>query len=97
MTEVRSYLKDTADTPAKKKRRIKSKPSGRARPDEPLADRCEICGDHRPSERHHKLRRSAGGGDEQANTMDLCGWCHREVHANPAHSYEHGYLIRRSA
>lgn len=98
MTEVRAFLlKSTADAPAKKRKPLRAKPKGRARPDEPLADRCEICGDQRPSERHHKLRRSAGGSDDRENTMDLCQGCHGEVHANPAYSYEQGYLIRRSA
>jgi hypothetical protein len=59
--------------------------------------RCEICGEHAATERHHKLRRSQGGTDDKDNTMDLCGWCHAEVHRNPEHSYREGYLRRRTA
>ncbi len=79
---------------------------GRARPDDPLG-RCEFrqtidvqgkpfrfsCVDD-ATERHHVLRRSQGGGDEAANTKDLCLAHHVYVHANPSWSYAHGYLIR---
>lgn len=82
---------------APKRLRAKPKKSTRARPEDPMRWRCEICGENPATERHHKLRRSQGGGDEQANTMDLCGWCHAEVHANPEHSYREGYLIRSGA
>jgi hypothetical protein len=68
--------------------------SGRARPDEPLRLRCEVCDEHPATERHHKLRRSQGGSDEEANTLDVCLVCHLRIHANPAWSYEHGFLIR---
>jgi predicted restriction endonuclease len=81
----------------RKRLRAKRKTSTRARPAEPLRWRCEICGENRASDRHHKLRRSQGGTDDATNTMDLCGWCHAEVHANPEHSYREGYLIRSSA
>jgi hypothetical protein len=81
------------EKPAPKKKRRKVR--GRARPLEPMRWACEICNAHPATERHHKLRRSAGGTDEQSNTLDLCGWCHAEVHANPEHSYSEGYLIRR--
>jgi hypothetical protein len=88
--QVEPRFKDmSAPKPRKKKR-------GRARPDEPMRWRCEICAEHAATERHHKLRRSAGGTDDAANTMDLCGWCHAEVHRNVAHSYEQGYLLRRT-
>lgn len=81
----------------------KPRKGGRARPDEPLAEWCEIavagvC-KGRAEVRHHKLRRSQGGGDEQANTLDVCdmGGCHDHIHANPAWAYRMGYLTRRSA
>lgn len=72
----------------------------RARPDEPLADWCELQLDGctgRATEHHHKRPRSAGGGDEKANTIDLDGHCHRFIHANPARSYDEGWLLRRTA
>jgi hypothetical protein len=79
--------------------------SGMARPDEPLATWCEaaipgVC-QRRAMNRHHRLRRSQGGGDEKANTMDVCGsgttGCHGAIHANPAESYAKGWLIRSAA
>lgn len=77
--------------------RAKKRNRGRARPDVPLAVRCEICQVWRSTERHHKLRRSQGGTDDVTNTMDLCSWCHGEVHRNPEHSYREGYLIHGGA
>lgn len=78
---------------------------GRARPDEPLATWCELAIPGvclgRATNRHHKLLRKHGGGDERENTLDLCGsgttGCHGHVHANPAESYARGWLIRRAA
>ena len=71
---------------------------GRARPNEPLADVCEfgivgVC-TGRPSERHHKLRRSQGGSDDASNTADICSACHNACHANPAEAYRNGWMIR---
>lgn len=71
--------------------------AGRARPNDPLAAWCEIqtvvC-EGRATERHHRLRRSQGGGDEWENTLDLCRSCHLWVHQHPQWAYEHGHLIR---
>jgi hypothetical protein len=71
--------------------------SGRARPDEPLADFCEIqttfC-TGRATQRHHILRRSQGGSDDRENTLDTCSSCHDYVHANPKISYAQGWLRR---
>jgi len=72
--------------------------SGRARPDEPLADWCEaridgVC-TGRAAHRHHIKRRSQGGTDDASNCADLCSDCHGWVHANPARSYELGLLVR---
>ena len=76
----------------------KARKGGRARPDEPLALVCEakgvICCLRPATERHHKLRRSHGGGDEATNTLDLCSQCHATIHANPEMSYRLGWLIR---
>lgn len=76
-----------------KRRRVKT--PRRARPDEPLADHCEIglCWE-RPSHRHHRLRRSQGGTDDASNTMDLCAAHHRYVHDHPSQSYALGWLKR---
>lgn len=84
-------------TPRFKEPRAKPR-KGRARPGDPLAQWCEYpdCG-RRATERHHKLRRSQGGTDDKGNTMDCCSIHHSEIHANPARSYENGWLIRKAA
>lgn len=77
-------------------RRPKKRARGRAKPESPLLDFCEIQGcNNRATERHHKLRRSAGGKDEWSNLMDICSEHHQWIHANPAESYAAGWLIRR--
>jgi 5-methylcytosine-specific restriction endonuclease McrA len=55
---------------------------------------CEICGTYAAAERHHRLRRSQGGGNELDNLLHLCPPCHGIVHAYPVLSYEHGWLLR---
>jgi hypothetical protein len=75
--------------------------SGRARPDEPLADWCEtriegVC-TGRAEHRHHILLRAAGGTDEAANTVDVCSRCHEHIHSHPAESYDAGWLRKRTA
>lgn len=82
-------------------RKPKKKHRGRARPDEPLADWCQIgragvC-TGRAEHRHHRLPRAQGGGDEKANTLDICGMCHNLVHSRPSLAYAHGWLLRREA
>ena len=71
----------------------------RARPDEPLADWCEAAIDGvctgRAEHRHHVLLRSAGGGDEAANTLDVCSADHRYIHDHPTQAYVAGWLKRR--
>jgi hypothetical protein len=49
----------------------------------------------RADQRHHKLRRSQGGSDEQANTLDVCTGCHDHLHRNVSWAVERGYLTRR--
>ena len=69
--------------------------SGRARPKEPLADWCEVrlsCCDGRANQRHHKQRRSQGGGDDKSNTLDVCTACHDHIHHNPTWAYENDLL-----
>ena len=73
----------------------------RARPDEPLAESCEIgvlsvC-TVQPVHRHHKRGRVGPDVDKREHTLDCCGPCHRWVHAHPAVSYERGWLERRIA
>lgn len=45
-------------------------------------------------EAHHRLMRSQGGPDTEENLVAVCAGHHREIHANPARSYDLGLLIR---
>lgn len=68
----------------------------RARPEEPLAEVCEARADGctgRAEHRHHRKLRSHGGGDEKANTLDVCGRCHDWIHDHPAVAYGRGWLV----
>jgi len=46
---------------------------------------------------HHRLMRSQGGGHEPSLLLAVCLPCHGHIHANPAKSYEAGWLIRSGA
>lgn len=79
----------------------KPRKGGRARPDEPLAEWCQVavagvCWG-RADQRHHKLRRGQGGGDEAANTLDVCTGCHDQIHHETGWAYRMGYLVRSSS
>lgn len=57
---------------------------------------CEICGDERPTERHHRQRRR-DGGDRLANLLFLCTECHRRITDRPeseTQARELGYIVR---
>ena len=58
---------------------------------------CEIDHDNcslRATQMHHILRRSQGGKNEADNLLHLCLNGHSYIHANPALSYEQGWLKR---
>lgn len=55
---------------------------------------CEAQCGRRSEHIHHRRRRSQGGDDNLVNLLDLCLQCHGWIHANPAKSYELGYLLR---
>lgn len=63
-----------------------------------VKDWCEQCADLAGAgllgHRHHRLRRGQGGTNELHNLYALCSKCHVRVHAEPALSYEKGWLIR---
>ena len=40
---------------------------------------------------HRKLRRH--GDERPVNLMRVCADCHQEIHANPAESYEMGWMV----
>lgn len=70
----------------------------RARPKEPLADRCAfriatVC-TGRAEVRHHLKGR--GNPELDMLTADICDACHRYVHAHPKESYERGWMLRRN-
>lgn len=43
---------------------------------------------------HHRKLRSQGGDDSTANILKVCWRCHHTIHANPAESYEQGWLVK---
>lgn len=43
--------------------------------------------------RHHRKRRSQGGGNELANLVHCCEPCHTFLHAHPAVAYAAGLLV----
>lgn len=43
---------------------------------------------------HHRKLRSQGGGHEVTNGLAVCRSCHEAIHADPATSYENGWLVR---
>lgn len=47
----------------------------------------------RAEHRHHKRRRSQGGGEGRANIALLCHACHSWIHANPAEARKAGLLV----
>jgi len=83
-----------------RRRGLRARTPGRARPGEPLADWCEamtrVC-TGRAHQRHHVKLRKQGGGDEKENTLDVCAACHSFIHANVAMAYERGWLKRSTA
>ena len=42
--------------------------------------RCQLCGEKRNLEVHHKKLRSHCGDDAERNLITLCNACHRQVH-----------------
>jgi hypothetical protein len=61
---------------------------------------CARCGTHTPITEghcHHRLLRAQGGLDDAWNCVWLCGMCHGYVHASPAESYCHGWLVPMGA
>lgn len=55
--------------------------------------RAEGCWGH-ASQTHHRKLRSQGGGNEPENLARVCTPCHVFLHANPAWSYERGWLVK---
>ena len=68
---------------------------------ERAAGRCERCGADGPNPQAHHRRVKGMGGDRRPETQSVSNglWvdanCHTEIHANPAASYEHGWLVRQ--
>lgn len=58
---------------------------------------CEMCGNTRATEVHHRKNRSQGGQWTPANTLHLCTEHHRHVTVNPAVAYQQGWSVRSFA
>lgn len=58
--------------------------------------RCELADDTCSGEfhRHHRKMRSQGGDNQIDNLLLVCDRHHRYIHANPAESYDNGWLVR---
>lgn len=59
---------------------------------------CQRCSRPATDVHHRKVKGMGGTGDEEvafglANLVSLCRECHSHVHANPAESYELGWLV----
>jgi 5-methylcytosine-specific restriction endonuclease McrA len=59
---------------------------------------CQKC--LRPAEHvHHRVLKGMGGTSDPeinfglSNLVSLCASCHQDVHANPAKSYEEGWIV----
>lgn len=63
---------------------------------------CEVCGNGRAVERHHRRPRGMGGSSEArtnsaANALHVCGVCHRLIEANRTLALLLGWLLPQSA
>lgn len=59
---------------------------------------CEICGEARATQKHHRLYRSHGTLDIVQNLLDVCGsgnhsGCHGRAHSDPER-YANGWAVR---
>ena len=58
---------------------------------------CEVCGERPATVMHHRLPRSAGGGNDLGNLLHVCQEpCHAYIHDHPQWAYERGLLLKRS-
>jgi len=56
---------------------------------------CECCESKPSTELHHKKGRIGVMVYYVPFFMAVCHWCHKEIHAESAWSYEQGYLISK--
>jgi len=54
---------------------------------------CCRCGNRAATDAHHRKLRSQGGLNTWDNQVGICRTCHNSIHANPALSYEWGWLV----
>ncbi len=57
-------------------------------------DACKRPMPHAGEHAHHALMRSHTAGHDPALMLWLCAVAHAAIHANPAESYDRGWLIR---
>jgi ribosomal protein L32 len=53
---------------------------------------CERCGMARATHLHHRLFRRYGDHTSE-NALHVCGMCHHYIHAEPARSKKHGWIV----
>lgn len=83
-------------TPQRKRRRLWEAEYAAARVEVMARARggCEFPGcDQRATQVHHRVKRSHPSANHPTYLMALCDPHHDRVHANPAESYENGWLL----
>lgn len=74
---------------AKARVEVAQRAFGRCEANTPACPSREHAGVHA----HHVRRRSAGGGHGAENLLWVCEAAHAYIHANPAESYDAGWLV----
>jgi hypothetical protein len=59
---------------------------------------CEVCGEYRVAEHHHRRPRGMGGSrldttNVASNGLGVCGGCHRLIEHNRTVAKLHGWLV----
>lgn len=67
---------DYSEFPFAKTRRVKNPKAA----EDKRTPFCEVCGKSGKTEKHHIIRRSQGGNDEEFNLVFLCKPCHKQAH-----------------
>lgn len=55
---------------------------------------CEVCGERRATEWHHRRNRSQGGTWDPSNGLHVCSGCHHRITVNPAEAHEEGWTVK---
>lgn len=88
----RPKVKATKPIPAGTRRQLRARARGQC--EAAVSPDCTGRGVHA----HHKAAKGAHGRDDSlSNLLYVCHRCHDHIHANPAESYERGFLERTTA